>query len=343
MGNGEAVRVHYRAILALGLEQMTRIACLALVAALLGGCALWPWGHEDKQAEEQKTSEQMLYRSAQSSLRSANYRDAIAKLQKLEARFPFGRYAEQAQLELIYANYMSYQPEAARSAADRFIRLHPQHPNVDYAYYIKGLAEFNKDRGLLDRFAATDISKRDPSSLRQAFADFSEFLERHPDSEYAADARQRMIYLVDVLAKYEINVARFYMRRGAYVAAANRARNVIEHYSQSQSVDDALAIEVEANWRLGLPDAANDALRVLALNDPRYPAFDEQGRFVFKQQTFDRNRSWLNMMTFGLIDRPRVPPPITIDTNAEDVPVRPADPPPAQQKPNKPWYRRLLG
>ncbi len=146
---------------------MTRIVVLAAVLSLLGGCALWPFGGHDKEEDEdQKSSEQMLYRSAQSSLRSGNYRDAITKLQKLEARFPFGRYAEQAQLELIYANFMSYQPEAARSAADRFIRLHPQHPNVDYAYYIKGLAEFNKDRGLLDRFAATDISKRDPTSSR---------------------------------------------------------------------------------------------------------------------------------------------------------------------------------
>ena len=151
-------------------------------------------------------------------------------------------------------------------------------------------------------------------TLNQAYLDFADFLEKHPESEYAADARQRMIYLVNVLAKYEINVARFYMQRGAYVAAANRARNVVEHYSQSQSVDDALAILIEANWRLGLPHAANDALRVLALNDPHYPAFDKQGRFVFRQQAFDRDRSWLNMMTFGLIDRPTVPPPITIDT-----------------------------
>jgi len=172
---------------------MTRIVVLAALLSLLGGCSLWPFGDHDKeQDEDQKSSEQMLYRSAQSSLRSANYRDAITKLQKLEARFPFGRYAEQAQLELIYANFMSYQPEAARSAADRFIRLHPQHPNVDYAYYIKGLAEFTKDRGLLDRFAATDISRRDPTSSKQAFDDFSDFLQRHPDSEYAADARQRI-------------------------------------------------------------------------------------------------------------------------------------------------------
>jgi outer membrane protein assembly factor BamD len=318
---------------------MTRILCLTAAFLLLSGC--WPWGH-DKEEEDQKTSEQALYRSAQGSLRSGNYRDAIQKLQKLEARFPFGRYAEQAQLELIYANYMDYQPEAARSAADRFIRLHPQHPNVDYAYYIKGLAEFNKDRGLLDRFTFTDISKRDPSSLRQSFADFSELLERQPESEYAADARQRMVYLVDVLAKYEINVARFYMRRGAYVAAANRARNVVEHYSQSQSVPDALAIMIEANWRLGLPDAASDSLSVLAANDPRYPGFDDQGRFVFRQQAFDRNRSWMNMMTFGLLDRPEVPPPITIETPGADAPAHPTQAPPEPPKP-KPWYRRLFG
>ena len=321
---------------------MTRILYLATAFLLLSGC--WPWGGHDKKEEDQKTSEQALYRSAQSSLRSGNYRDAIQKLQKLEARFPFGRYAEQAQLELIYANYMDYQPEAARSAADRFIRLHPQHPNVDYAYYIKGLAEFNRDRGFLDRFTITDISKRDPTSLRQSFADFSEFLERHPESEYAADARQRMIYLVDVLAKYEINVARFYMRRGAYVAAANRARNVVEHYSQSQSVPDALAIQIEANWRLGLPDAASDSLRVLAANDPQYPAFDDQGRFVFRQQTFDRNRSWLNMMTFGLLDRPAVPPPITIEAAGIEAPTHPTQAAPSEPPPNpKPWYRRLFG
>ena len=152
-----------------------------------------------------------------------------------------------------------------------------------------------------------------------------------------------MIFLVNVLAKYEINVAKFYMRRGASVAAANRARNVVEHYSQSQSVDDALAILIEANWRLGLPEAANDALRILAINDPRNPAFDDQGHFVFRQQAFDRDRSWLNMVTFGLIDRPDVPEPITIDTPpGVDIPARPADPAPPP-KPNKPWYRRLFG
>jgi outer membrane protein assembly factor BamD len=294
---------------------MTRFVCMITLFALLAGC--WPFGRDKDDADDdQNTTEQALYRSAQTSLRSGSYSDAITKLQKLEARFPFGRYAEQAQLELIYANFMSFQPEAARSSADRFIRLHPQHPNVDYAYYLKGLASFTQDQGLIDRIASADISTRDPTSARQSFVDFSDLIERYPDSQYAPDARQRMVYLRNLLAHYEINVAGFYMRRGAYVAAANRARNVVEHYPQSLSVPDALAILIEANWRLGLPDAANDSLRVLAVNDPQYPAFDEQGNFVFRPQIVNRDRSWLNMVTFGLLDRPAVPPPIAISTPA---------------------------
>jgi outer membrane protein assembly factor BamD len=292
---------------------MARITCLIFVFSLLAGC--WPFGHDKNKDEDQQTTDQILYRSAQSSLRAGNYTDAITKLQKLEARFPFGRYAEQAQLELIYANFMAFQSEAARSASDRFIRLHPQHPNVDYAYYLKGLASFNQDRGLLDRIGSTDISNRDPTSARQAFTDFSDLIARFPDSQYAPDARQRMVYLRNLLARHEISVAGFYMRRGAYVAAANRARNVVEHYSQSLSVPDALAILIEANWRLGLPAAANDALRVLAANDPQYPAFNKQGAFVFRSQALNRDRSWLNMMTFGLLDRPDVPPPIQIEVS----------------------------
>jgi outer membrane protein assembly factor BamD len=293
---------------------MARGVLLILMSLLLTAC--WPFGGNKHADNDRNTTEQVLYRSAQSSLRGANYDETIKKLQKLEARFPFGRYAEQAQLELIYANYMAFKMDAATSAADRFIRLHPQHPNVDYAYYMKGLTAFNEDRGLLDRFSIADIYDRDPTSSRDAFAAFSELIQRYPSSQYAPDARQRMIYLRNLLAHYEINVARFYMRRGAYVAAANRARNVVEHYSQSQSTADALAILVEANWRLGLPDAAHQALQVLALNDPHYPGFDGAGHFVFKQQVLNRNRSWLNLMTFGLLDRPKVPPPITIDATS---------------------------
>ncbi|MEE4360914.1 MAG: outer membrane protein assembly factor BamD, partial [Pseudomonadales bacterium] len=145
--------------------------------------------------EVPETTEQQIYQAAQRSLRSSNYQDAIAQFQALEARFPFGRYAEQAQLELIYAYYKGFQPEAARSAADRFIRLHPQHPNVDYAFYLKGLAAYEQDRSFLDRFFPTDQASRDIGAARDSFADFSQLLARYPDSEYAPDARQRMVYL----------------------------------------------------------------------------------------------------------------------------------------------------
>jgi outer membrane protein assembly factor BamD len=294
---------------------MHRTLTLLVLLSLVTGCALWPFGKDKKSAEDAdaNTTEQVLYRSAQSSLRSSNFRDAIEKLERLEARFPFGRYAEQAQLELIYAHYESYEPEAARSAADRFIRLHPQHPSVDYAFYMKGIASFYADRGFLDRFRSTDVTRRDQTNNRQAFADFSEFLTRYPESNYAADARQRMVYLRNVLAGAELQVANYYMRRAAWVAAANRARNVVEHYDRSQAVPDALAILIETNWRLGLEDASRDALKVLAHNYPDYPAFDEKGRFVFKQSVLNSDRSWLNMMTFGLLSRPEVPPPILID------------------------------
>jgi outer membrane protein assembly factor BamD len=290
-----------------------------LCLALLGGCALLPWGGKKaaEADEEVNATEQMLYRNVQRSLRSGNFRQAIEALERLEAYFPFGRYAEQAQLELIYAHYMGYNPDAARTAADRFIRLHPQHPNVDYAYYLKGLASFNKNRGVLDRLVASDLSKRDMTSSREAYADFAALLARFPDSPYAPDARQRMLYLRNLLATAELNVANFYMERGALVAAANRARFIIENYSQADAVPDALAVLVEANYKLGLEDAANDALRVLAVNFPQYDAFDREGNLVLREQILNRDRSWTNMVTLGLLDRPSVPPPIRLRTSNE--------------------------
>ncbi|MFW6092466.1 MAG: outer membrane protein assembly factor BamD [Pseudomonadota bacterium] len=291
-----------------------RTGALVLCLALLGGCALF--GGEDDDAQQEadvNATEQFIYRSVQRSLRAGNYQQAIEHLQELEARFPFGRYAEQAQLELIYAHYMGYNPEAARSAADRFIRLHPQHPNVDYAYYLKGLAAFNKNRGIIDRVFATDLSKRDMTSARDAYADFTDLLSRFPDSPYAPDARKRMLYLRNLLGRHEYNVASFYMKRGAYVAAANRARQVVENYSKSDAVPDALALLVEANHKLGLDDAASDALQVLALNFPQYEAFDEEGNLVLTEQIRNRDRSWANLVTLGLLDRPEVPPPIKVE------------------------------
>ncbi|MBX3706440.1 MAG: outer membrane protein assembly factor BamD [Pseudomonadales bacterium] len=293
----------------------------ALVALLLNaGCALLPWSKKGDDADDPEAdlnaTEQLLYRNAQRSLRSGNYRQAITELERLEARFPFGRYAEQAQLEIIYAHYMSFSPDAARSAADRFIRLHPQHANVDYAYYLKGLAAYDRNRGIFDRLVTTDVSRRDMTSNHEAYADFATLLARFPGSAYAADARQRMLYLRNVLARSELNIANFYMERGAYIAAANRARYIVENYSRADAVPDALAVLIEANWRLGMEDAANDALTVLATNFPNYPAFDTNGDLVLAEQVRNRDRSWTNMVTLGLLDRPDVPPPIRLRRSA---------------------------
>ena len=291
---------------------------LGALVAFLPGCSSIPFLDDDEDQPsdtadlEEGGTEQELYRTAQQGLRSGNYDEALKRLQLLESRFPFGRYGEQAQLETIYAHFMAFDADLARSAADRFIRLHPQHPRVDYAYYLKGLAAYNKDRGLLDRVLPTSLARRDPGAARQSFDDFSELLRRHPDSPYAADARQRMLFLRNVLAQSEVEVARYYIRRGALVAAANRGRYVIENYPQTPATPDALAIMIEAYARLGQPDLANDALRVLALNYPQYPAFDRNGDFVLEDDVRNQDRSWLNLVTLNLLDTPDPPPPLRV-------------------------------
>ena len=209
---------------------------ILLCALGLSACSWMPFIGKDKDdAPDMDTSEQVLYRDTQRSLRAGNYDQAIKGLQLLEARFPFGRYAEQAQLEIIYAQYMSYNHDTARLSADRFMRLNPEHANIDYAYYLKGLAAFNKNRGLLDRVFSTDLSQRDMTSARESYADFGQLLARYPNSQYAPDSNLRMIYLRNLLAESEIHIANHYMQRGAYVAASNRARYVVENYSKSQS------------------------------------------------------------------------------------------------------------
>lgn len=293
-----------------------RLLLTLVCTALLASCSWMPFfGKDDDDnelPEEVSTTEQKLYRESQRWLRSSNYQQAISSLERLEARFPFGRYAEQAQLELIYARYMAFDPEGAVAAADRFIRLHPNHSNIDYAFYIKGLASFTKNSGIMDRLIKSDESKRDMAPARAAYADFAQLLARFPNSHYAADTRQRMIYLRNLLARSELNVADYYMRRGAYVAASNRARYVLENYPKAAVTDEALLVIIEANHKLGLEVEANNALRVLALNYPQHEAFDANGDLVLSKRIRNRDRSWTNIMTLGLLDRPDVPPPIRI-------------------------------
>ena len=278
-------------------KHLLLIAILGLTAA----CS------SNKEVIDENLSEAELYQQAQADLDSHSYTSAVNKLKALESRYPFGRYADQAQLELIYANYKNSEPEAAKSAAERFIRLHPQHPNVDYAYYLKGLTSFDQDRGLLARFLPLDMTKRDPGAARDSYNEFAQLTSRYPTSRYAPDAKQRMIYLRNLLAAYEIHVGHYYLTRQAYVAAANRGRYVVENFQETPSVGDGLAIMTEAYQRLSLDDLAATSLETLKLNYPDHPTL-ESGEFVPREEEAD-NRSWLAKATLGLIETDTPLPP----------------------------------
>ena len=216
-------------------------------------------------------SAERFYREGQEELQGGNYLTAIERFEKLQTRYPFGRYAQQAQLHLIYAYYKSEQPESAIAAADRFIRTNPRHPDVDYAYYMKGVVNFNRGVGVIERLLPGDPAKTDTLTASQAFNDFSELVRRFPQSRYAEDASQRMVYLRNNLARYELNVGDYYLRREAYVAAANRAKYVLENYANSPVANDALAMLARAYLEMDMEDLARDALRVLRLNNPDHP------------------------------------------------------------------------
>ncbi len=244
----------------------------------LGGCSLLP----DQVDNTKSWSAERFYTEAKDALNSHDYGTAIKYFETLEARYPFGRYAQQAQLEVIYAYYKDNEPVSAVAAADRFIKLYPRHPFVDYAYYLKGLANFSTSRGLVERYLPQDTSQRDPGAARQSFQDFSDLVKRFPNSKYTKDATLRMTYLRNNLAKYEINVANYYMKRGAYVAAANRAKYVVENYQRTPSVPDALGILAKAYKVMGLDDLSADALRVLELNYPKHRALAQAKNTVVK-------------------------------------------------------------
>ena len=235
------------------------IPVLALLFTLLG-CATT---QEDALS---KLSAEELYRQAKQALAASDFETAINTFEKLEARFPFGKYAQQAQLEIAYAYYKFDEPDSAIAAADRFIRNNPGNPHTDYAYYLKGLVNYTRGLSILDRVVRRDPSERDTRALREAFRDFSQLVREFPESRYAEDARRRLVFLHNQLAQYEINVARYYMRRKAWVAAVNRARYVIENYQRTPAARQALEVLVEAYTRMGLDDLARDARRVLDAN-----------------------------------------------------------------------------
>jgi outer membrane protein assembly factor BamD len=246
-----------------------KILSILSLIFLLAGCAALT---EDETAN---WSVEQFYETAKEALDNGDYETAIDYYTRLEARYPYGRYAQQAQLETIYAHYKAQEPASAVAAADRFIKLHPRHPGVDYAYYMRGLATFDQGSNLMEGVFPQDRSQRDPGSIRESFNYFKELVSRYPDSRYTADAIQRMKLLRNYLAKHELHAADYYLRRGSYLAAANRAKYVLENYQRSTAIPDALVILVKAYRHMEMPELAGDALRVLELNHPEHPGLAE--------------------------------------------------------------------
>jgi outer membrane protein assembly factor BamD len=245
------------------------LSLLALfVTLLLGGCAIF--GDPNELDDTKGWQAERIYEAGAEKMRDSDYDKAIGYFQKLESRFPHGKYATQAQLEIAYAHYKKQDPISTVAAADRFIKLHPNHPNVDYAYYLKGLATFN-ERGFVEKYTAQEISDRDPKALKLSFAAFKELTDRYPKSRYFKDATQRMVYLVNTLSQHEMHVARYYMKRQAYLAALNRAKYVLEYYPNSLAVEEALVISISAYDYMELNDLKEDTVRVLKTNYPQNP------------------------------------------------------------------------
>jgi outer membrane protein assembly factor BamD len=236
---------------------MRKLLILGLLIALLGGCAT---------TKEAENDPDRLYMLGTKALRDGYYETAIKHFEDLAARYPFGDNAPLAQLSLAYAYYKFDQPEQAIGTAELFIKTYPRHPDADYAYYLRGLANFGQTSGFFDDVARVDPAQRDPRAALESFQHFAELVKRYPDSRYAPDAVQRMVHLKSYLAKHEMFVADYYMKRGAYIAAANRAKYVIETYPQTGAVAHALAVLAEAYERLGLDDLAATARRVQDLN-----------------------------------------------------------------------------
>ncbi|MBR51362.1 MAG: outer membrane protein assembly factor BamD [Gammaproteobacteria bacterium] len=252
----------------------TSLLLVPLTMFILNGC--------NSDGPEVEQPEKIYYDQAQRRMNARNYYGAIESLEAIETRYPFGKYAEQAQVELIYAHFMNSETEAAHSAAEKFIRLHPRHPNIDYAYFMKGLSSYTRDRQFLTRIADTDLSNRDISGAKQSFAELTEFLTRFPDSQYAPYAKQRNVYLRNMIAKNELAAADYYLTIDAYIAAIRRANYVIENIPNSSENYRALKILEVSYESLGYSELLEDVRVIININYP-----DEESK-----QTARRNWSW---------------------------------------------------
>jgi outer membrane protein assembly factor BamD len=247
------------------LKNKTSIAILTAAIIALGGCA----SSEDEQAKAVASQGvQALYADARQSMEVGNFAQAAQILSMIDSRYPFGAHSHQVQLDLIFSYYKVGDSDQALATIDRFVRLNPNHSDADYAYFMRGVTNMELDNNLFQEMLGVDRSDRDPSKSRESFEDFRRLIQKYPDSKYATDAKERMLFIKNRLAKYEISVARYYMRRQAYVAAANRGRYVIENFPDTQQVQPALEIMVSSYNELSLDELKENAMRTLRLNYP---------------------------------------------------------------------------
>ena len=251
---------------------------LIALSGIVAGCGMFG----DKLDPQKNWTPEQFYRAAKDELDSGNYPGAVKLYQALEAKYPFGRYAQQAQIDIAYAYYKEGETAQAVAACDRFMKLHPNHPNIDYPLYLKALAHYKLDQGLLGGLLNQDMSERDPKALRESFDSFKELVERFPDSRYADDARARMAFLINTLAKHEVHVANYYYNRGAYLAAVNRAQSTLLRYPQAPANEDALAMMIKAYEKMDMNDLAADSKRVLEKNFPKNPSAQGSARAWWK-------------------------------------------------------------
>lgn len=259
------------------MSKVCRCAAALAVGLFLAGCG---WLPEVKE-EAATWSAEKLYDEAHGAMVSGNYSRAVKLFDTLEGRFPYGRHAQQAILEGAYSNYRQGETAAAVAACDRFIRTYPNSLNVDYAYYLKGLVNFREDQGLFGYVVEQDLSERDPKLTKESFGAFKELVTRFPESRYTPDSIERMRYLTNALAMYEVHVGRYYYNRGAYVAAVNRAVANLTNYPQTPGNEDALILMIRSYDMLGMPQLRDDAQRVLRQNFPTSKYF-----------TGDDNKPW---------------------------------------------------
>ncbi len=237
-----------------------RLHCFLGVVTLLSGCS----GLQQDRTINWSASK--LYQAAKADMNGGRYTGAIDYYSKFLSRYPYGRLAQQSMLDLAYSYYRSDESDKALAQLDQFIHIYPRHPYIDYALYMKGVVEYEKNVSFFDRFMPTNFSQTDPQASRKAFLAFAKLVREHPNSEYAEDARYRMVFLRNILGEHELSVADYYLRNGSYVAAVARAKSVLENYQSTPSAPYALAIMVRGYRELNEEILSQDAMRVLQVN-----------------------------------------------------------------------------